>query len=177
MSIKKKSTLSAAVLALIAVGASAPKISEQFLKEKEGYSTSAYRDGVGIPTICDGLTTYRGERVRMGMRLTDSQCSEESERQKQAGYKWIDNNIRVELSEPQKAAVFSFCYWNLGPTKCMGSTFYQRINKGDFIGACEAIKWWIKDQGKDCKVRSNNCYGQVIRRDQESELACWGLTK
>ncbi|EEZ3060073.1 lysozyme, partial [Escherichia coli] len=23
--------------------------------------------------------------------------------------------------------------------------------------------------------RSNNCYGQVIRRDQESALACWGI--
>ncbi|HAO9333384.1 TPA: lysozyme, partial [Escherichia coli] len=22
---------------------------------------------------------------------------------------------------------------------------------------------------------SNNCYGQVIRRDQESALACWGI--
>ncbi|EIN2764045.1 TPA: lysozyme, partial [Escherichia coli] len=24
-------------------------------------------------------------------------------------------------------------------------------------------------------TRSNNCYGQVIRRDQESALACWGI--
>ncbi|MBE4626124.1 lysozyme, partial [Escherichia coli] len=22
---------------------------------------------------------------------------------------------------------------------------------------------------------SNNCYGQVIRRDQESALTCWGI--
>ncbi|KAA5864522.1 lysozyme, partial [Klebsiella pneumoniae] len=28
---------------------------------------------------------------------------------------------------------------------------------------------------KDCRVRSNNCYGQVSRRDQESALACWGI--
>ncbi|EFI7964343.1 lysozyme, partial [Escherichia coli] len=25
------------------------------------------------------------------------------------------------------------------------------------------------------RIRSNNCYGQVIRRDQESALACWGI--
>ncbi|EIT8456990.1 TPA: lysozyme, partial [Escherichia coli O25b:H4-ST131] len=25
--------------------------------------------------------------------------------------------------------------------------------------------------------RSNNCYGQVSRRDQESALACWGIDK
>ncbi|MBW6098696.1 hypothetical protein HT118_26270 [Escherichia coli] len=33
-------------------------------------------------------------------------------------------------------------------------------------GACEAIRWWIKDGGRDCRIRSNNCYGQVSRRDQ-----------
>ncbi|EPF5739864.1 lysozyme, partial [Escherichia coli] len=25
--------------------------------------------------------------------------------------------------------------------------------------------------------RSNNCYGQVSRRDQESALACWGIDR
>ncbi|EEC7330987.1 lysozyme, partial [Escherichia coli] len=24
---------------------------------------------------------------------------------------------------------------------------------------------------------SNNCYGQVSRRDQESALACWGIDR
>ncbi|MDF7729026.1 lysozyme, partial [Enterobacter hormaechei subsp. steigerwaltii] len=26
-------------------------------------------------------------------------------------------------------------------------------------------------------LRSNNCYGQVSRRDQESALACWGIDR
>ncbi|ECX6833448.1 lysozyme, partial [Salmonella enterica subsp. enterica serovar Montevideo] len=26
-----------------------------------------------------------------------------------------------------------------------------------------------------CHNRKNRCYGQVIRRDQESALACWGI--
>ncbi|HGW8286316.1 TPA: lysozyme, partial [Escherichia coli] len=42
---------------------------------------------------------------------------------------------------------------------------------GDRRGACEAIRWWIKDGGRDCRIRSNNCYGQV------SALACWGIDK
>ncbi|HAX8782547.1 TPA: lysozyme [Escherichia coli] len=37
--------------------------------------------------------------------------------------------------------------------------------------------WWIKDGGRDCRIRSNNCYGQVSRRDQESALACWGIDR
>ncbi|EEZ7061139.1 lysozyme, partial [Escherichia coli] len=26
-------------------------------------------------------------------------------------------------------------------------------------------------------IRSNNCYGQISRRDQESALACWGIDR
>ncbi|AWN77670.1 hypothetical protein F7F68_27515 [Escherichia coli] len=48
---------------------------------------------------------------------------------------------------------------------------------GAVQGACEAIRWWIKDGGRDCRIRSNNCYGQVSRRDQESALACWGIDR
>ncbi|MGK3570778.1 lysozyme, partial [Escherichia coli] len=69
----------------------------------------------------------------------------------------------------------SFCPYNIGPGKCFPSTFYKRLNAGDRKSACEAIRWWIKDGGHDCRIRSNNCYGQVIRRDQESALACWGI--
>ncbi|EIO28222.1 lysozyme [Escherichia coli PA40] len=35
----------------------------------------------------------------------------------------------------------------------------------------------VKDGGRDCRIRSNNCYGQVSRRDQESALACWGIDR
>ncbi|EEV2671782.1 lysozyme, partial [Escherichia coli] len=27
------------------------------------------------------------------------------------------------------------------------------------------------------RIRSNNCYGQVSRRDQESALACWDIDR
>ncbi|EGD7153767.1 lysozyme [Shigella dysenteriae] len=54
MNTKIKYGLSAAVLALIAAGAPAPEILDQFLDEKEGNHTTAYRDGAGIWTICRG---------------------------------------------------------------------------------------------------------------------------
>lgn len=180
MSMKKKTTLSVAVAALIAAGASAPQIAEQFLKEKEGYSSTAYPDSSGIPTICDGLISYQGKRVVMGMKLTDAQCSAESQRQKKVGYEWIDKNVPIVLNEPQKAAVFSFCYWNLGVTKCRESTFFKRLVNGDIKGACAAITWWIKDRGRDCRLtkgQKDGCYGQVERRAQESELMCWDSIK
>ncbi|VFS19402.1 phage lysozyme [Escherichia coli] len=81
------------------------------------------------------------------------------------------------IERTQKAGIASFCPYNIGPGKCFPSTFYKRINAGDRRGACEAIRWWIKDGGRDCRIRSNNCYGQVSRRDQESALACWGIDR
>ncbi|EFJ0062673.1 TPA: lysozyme, partial [Escherichia coli] len=54
MSRKFRYGLSAVVLAMIAAGASAPEILDQFLDEKEGNRTTAYRDGAGIWTICRG---------------------------------------------------------------------------------------------------------------------------
>lgn len=84
----------------------------------------------------------------------------------------------MPLTEPQKASIASFCPYNIGPSKCFPWTFYKRINSGDRKGACEAIRWWIKDGGRDChltKGQKNGCYGQVERRDQESALACWGI--
>lgn len=90
----------------------------------------------------------------------------------------IDRNIKVPLTEPQKVGIASFCPYNIGPGKCYPSTFYKRMNAGDTKGACEAIRWWIKDGGRDCRLtkgQTNGCYGQVERRDQESALTCWGI--
>ena len=91
---------------------------------------------------------------------------------------WVERNIKVPLTEPQKAGIASFCPYNIGPSNCFPSTFYKRINAGDRKGACEAIRWWIKDGGRDCRLtkgQKNGCYGQVERRDQESALTCWGI--
>ncbi|BEO61080.1 hypothetical protein SMQE30_15030 [Serratia marcescens] len=54
---------------------------------------------------------------------------------------------------------------------------YGQAKTANRIGACREIRRWIYDAGRDCRIRSNNCYGQILRRDQEAELACWGLDK
>ncbi|BBE77577.1 MULTISPECIES: lysozyme [Phytobacter] len=170
-----KAKLSAAVLGLVLAGAPATVILDQFLNEKEGNSLTAYRDGSGIWTICRGATLVDGKPVVQGMKLTQAKCDQVNAKERDAALAWVDRNIKVPLTEPQKAGIASFCPYNIGPGKCFPSTFYQRMNAGDRKGACEAIRWWIKDGGKDCRVRSNNCYGQIERRDQESALACWGI--
>jgi lysozyme len=172
-----KTKLSAAMLALIAAGASAPVMMEQFQKEKEGTSLIAYADQGGIWTICGGVTRVYGQPVVKGLRLTRAQCDIIDKAEQAKALAWVDKNVRVPLTEPQKVGIASFCPWNIGPGKCFSSTFYKKLNAGDRRGACAEMKRWIFDGGKDCRIRSNNCFGQVERRDQESELACWGLNE
>lgn len=173
-----RSKLSAAVLGLVLAGAPASVILDQFLNEKEGNSLTAYRDGSGIWTICRGATRVDGRPVVQGMRLTQQKCDQVNAIERNKALAWVNRNIHVPLSEPQKAGIASFCPYNIGPGRCFPSTFYQRINAGDRRGACEAIRWWIRDGGRDCrqtKGQKNGCYGQVVRRDQESALTCWGI--
>lgn len=173
-----RSKLSAAVLGLVLAGAPASVILDQFLNEKEGNSLTAYQDGSGIWTICRGTTRVDGRPVVQGMRLTQQKCDQVNAAERDKALAWVNRNIHVPLTEPQKAGIASFCPYNIGPGRCFPSTFYQRINAGDRRGACEAIRWWIRDGGRDCrqtKGQKNGCYGQVVRRDQESALACWGI--
>ncbi|MBA5203098.1 lysozyme [Pectobacterium aroidearum] len=174
---KFKSRLSAAMLALIAAGASAPVMMAQFQQEKEGVRLVAYPDGGGIWTICGGVTRVDSKPVVKGMKLTAAQCAKIDAEEQQKALDWVDRNVTVTLTEPQKVGIASFCPWNIGPGKCFPSTFYRKLNAGDLIGACKEIKRWIWDGGRDCRIRSNNCYGQIERRDQEAELSCWGLDK
>ncbi|HBL7319968.1 lysozyme [Enterobacter kobei] len=173
-----RAKLSATVLGLVLAGAPASVILDQFLNEKEGNSLTAYKDGSGNWTICRGATMVDGKPVLQGMKLTQAKCNQVNTIERNKAMVWVNRNITVPLTEPQKAGIASFCPYNIGPGKCFPSTFYKRINAGDRRGACEAIRWWIRDGGRDCRLtkgQKNGCYGQVVRRDQESALACWGL--
>ncbi|GFN47392.1 lysozyme [Candidatus Regiella insecticola] len=170
-----KSTLSVAVLALIAAGVSAPVILGQFLYEKEADRLTAYRDSKGLWTICKGLTTWRDKPIQEGRHVTAEQCDTENKRRETQAIAWVEHNVKVPLTATQKAGVASFCYWNLGVGNCTRSTFWRELNAGNMQAACEQIKRWIYDSGRDCRIRTNHCAGQPVRRAQESALTCWGV--
>ncbi|TBL56455.1 lysozyme [Hafnia paralvei] len=172
-----KTKLSAAVLALILGGATADKILDQFLDEKEGVRTIAYQDGRGIWSICRGLTRIEGKPVTQGVKLSYSQCKRYDALERDKAIAWVRRNVTVPLSEPAVAGIASFCPYNIGPAKCFPSTFYKKLNAGDRIGACAEIRRWIFDGGRDCRIKANNCAGQPVRRGQESELTCWDIVQ
>jgi len=113
-----KTKLSAAVLALIAAGASAPVMMAQFQSEKEGTSLTAYADRGGVWTICGGVTYVNGKPVLQGMKLTRAQCDVIDKAEQAKALAWVDKNIHIPLTDPQKVGIASFCPWNIGPGKC-----------------------------------------------------------
>ncbi|WP_342221212.1 lysozyme [Candidatus Fukatsuia endosymbiont of Tuberolachnus salignus] len=167
--------LSKTVIGIIISGAAATVILSQFLDEKEGNRLTAYRDGANVWTICRGATHVDGKPVIQGIQLSAEKCEQVNKFEVDKAIAWVERHVQVPLTDAQKAGIASFCPYNIGTTKCLSSTFYRKLNAGDYRGACAEIKRWIFDGGKDCRIRANNCAGQPLRRAQESALACWGL--
>ncbi len=186
-----KTKLSAAVLAIIAaVGAfdyaderatdeATLQILDQFILEREGRKLRAYLDGGSttqrrIWTICKGLTAIEGKPVTQDMVMTDAECQKHDRKELEATYRELKRIVKPSVMRtmppPARAGATSFCTYNLGSSKCKGSTFLSELNAGRRNEACAQITRWIFDQQRDCRVRANGCIGQVERRQQEDEL-------
>ena len=169
---KRSSYLSAAVLALVMAGASAPAIMDQYLLEKESSGVTplkAYQDGARIWTVCDGKT----EGVTRSTVMTKAQC--DAWRQTEIGQRLqhVHSIIKVPMSEPAWAGVGSWCF-NVGNAGCAKSTTVKLINQGQQAAGCKAILRWrfiTRDSKKvDCSTKQPYCTGLWDRRNGEAEL-------
>ena len=129
----------------------------------EGLRTVAYRDPVGIPTVCFGETLG----VKIGDKFTADQCKEMlGERVLEFG-RGVDKRTKVELPPERKAALVSFAY-NVGVDAYCNSTLTRKLNAGDTVGACNELLRWTKAKGITLP-------GLVKRREQERELCMEGI--
>lgn len=172
MNIPKKSLLSAAVLALVAVGASQTEILDQFIREKESsdrYELKAYQDGARVWTICDGKTAG----VKRGDTMTKQQCDEWRKTEIGQRLTFAHKVIKVEMSEAAWAGFGSFC-WNVGNKGCASSTAARQINAGRQADGCTSMLNWryiTRDGYKvDCSKPNPYCSGLWDRRLGEYQL-------
>jgi lysozyme len=184
----KKTTLSAAIVAMIAASsavvgvysnnddepdAATIALYEQFLNEKEGNKLVAYRDGEGLATVCRGLTRIDGRAVVLGERVSTEHCAELNRAHVIDALKQMRTLVGdtwKTMSPAARVGTSSFCITNIGPTKCAPSTFMRELRAGHRNEACAAITLWIKDAGRDCRKAGSNCQGQPVRRMQEDEM-------
>ena len=156
------------------VGASILAILLPFLALHEGVFKKAYRDPIGIPTICMGSTG----NVKMGHVATQEECDQRSEVDIQEAYsvfnKHVPTRVHENMSDKQVAAFVSFIF-NVGPGKKgvkdgfvvlksgRQSTMLTNLKAGRIEKACYNLLDWTSAGG--VKLR-----GLVNRRNEELKL-------
>lgn len=128
----------------------------------EGYKPTAYRDPVGIPTICYGHTAT----ARLGQTLSQEECTALLETDLGAAFHAVDTRVRVELPPSTRAALASFVY-NVGEGAFARSTLLRKLNAGQMHAACYELDRWVYANG-------HRLNGLVTRRATERELCLAG---
>ncbi len=75
----------------------------------------AYRDGSGIWTICRGATVVDGKTVFPNMKLSKEKCDQVNAIERDKALAWVERNIKVPLTEPQKRVSRHFVPITLAP--------------------------------------------------------------
>ena len=136
------------------------------LANREGYRGEAYPDpvhGAAVPTMGFGTT----ENVRIGdktdpvqaVRRAVSDVGKKEEAMKRCiapdvALTQVEYDVYVDLA--YNIGTTNFCQ----NTKRTGpSRLVTRLNAYEYAGACDAILLYKYAGGKDCSVRSNNCWG------------------
>lgn len=129
----------------------------------EGLRTAAYRDPVGIPTVCFGETLG----VKMGDRYTADQCKDMLADRLVEFDKAVVNCVPAMATQaPERRAAHLSLAYNIGTGAYCASTVARRANEGDWKGSCDAFLMWNKAKGIPLP-------GLARRREEERKL-CLG---
>lgn len=130
----------------------------------EGLRTVAYRDVVGVPTVCFGET----ENVRMGQSFSVPECEDKLA----ARIIEFDDAVTACLgATPQRGprTAFVSLAYNIGTRAFCGSTLARKYRAGDLEGACAELDRWVFAKGIKWP-------GLVKRRAQERRICESALT-
>ena len=128
------------------------------IKHFEGCELEAYKCPAGVWTIGYGHIKTAVE----GMTITQHQADEMliEEMNEYEGY--INNSVRVDLTQNQFDAMVSWVY-NLGNGNLNTSTLLKVLNSGDYAGVPEQMLRWNKAGGRVLE-------GLTRRRQAEADL-------
>ena len=157
MSLKKK--LGAGAAAVVIASAT------PFIAKWEGLETTAYRDIVGVPTVCYGET--RG--VKMGDTYTKAQCMDMLKVAVGEYYTKIQPCMtNKDIPVGVQASLLELAY-NVGTGATCKSTMMKLANQGKYKEACRELDKWIRAGGQPIKGLQNR------RADSKINLCLKGL--
>jgi GH24 family phage-related lysozyme (muramidase) len=152
---------------LIATGVAATvlALTTPFVAKWEGVSTTAYKDIVGVETVCYGET--RG--VKMGDTYTLAECKAMLEKSIKEYYDGLlPYMTNKDIPIGVQASLLELAY-NVGISAAGNSTMMKLANAGKYKEACAELDKWVKAGGKTVR-------GLVNRRaDSKVNLCLKGL--
>lgn len=135
----------------------------------EGLRQTAYRDPVGILTVCYGAT---GQGVQAGKLYSLDECRDRLNEDMRKAVETVEK-CRPGLPEPVLAA-FSDAVFNLGPTIACSpakSTAAHYLWSGEYEAACRQLPRWSRAKVMGVSVELP---GLVKRRKKEMDLCLEG---
>lgn len=140
------------------------------LRHLEGESTVAYKDVVGVWTICNGET----EGVKPGMKVSKEFCKQLLKARSEGFGEHVARSMKVDVPASVIAGHTIFAY-NIGKVGYSTSRTLKLTNQGKLAEGCHAMMGWYKAGGKDCRIRSNGCYGLINHRKESIRICLQGL--
>jgi lysozyme len=110
----------------------------------EGTRYIAYRDIVGVPTVCQG---YTGKDIVFGKKYSPEECKVFLTKELKAHTEGMLKCIKVPINESQYIAYGLFTY-NVGVGAFCGSTALKLLNQKKFTESCNALLNWTYAGGK-----------------------------
>jgi GH24 family phage-related lysozyme (muramidase) len=110
------------------------------LKRFEGLELDAYQDIAGVWTIGYGHT---GPDVQPNMRISENEAEALLRRDLKPRENAIDRLVKIPLNQNEFDALVSFVY-NVGADAFRRSTALKRLNRGERLGAADALTWFNK---------------------------------
>lgn len=114
-----------------------------FIGPWEGLRTEAYRDVVGVWTVCYGET----KGVKPGDSHSKADCDAMLKREIASYEAQLDRCLKHPVPMGMKIALVSWTY-NVGAGAACRSTLVRLANSGDLIGACNQLPRWNRAGGK-----------------------------
>jgi lysozyme len=122
----------------------------------EGLYTYAYRDVVGVKTVCYGHI----ENVKMGDHYTPEQCKQMLLDDLPRYDACVQKAIHVRMPDHRHAAILSFTY-NVGCGALQKSSVARKLNQGDVQGGCHALLLYNKAGGRVIKGLDNRRHAEL----------------
>jgi len=138
------------IVGMIAGGGIAMASAVSFIGQWEGLRTEAYRDIVGVWTVCYGET----KNVRPGDSYSKAEC-DAMLAQAIAFYEaQLDRCLTAPVPAGMKIALVSWTY-NVGAGAACRSTLVRKANAGDLAGACRELPRWNRAGGRVIRGLTN----------------------